>query len=127
MGKPFFRTPFGGSYLHADTDFSKVPTLAPQCHCHIRCTLPNDGRGGARARARTITLEWPHWVGGSFALFALLVLLAILFNYFTLKWAAAVQHPWLSAIVLADQREEAQRTQERMQGHLNAMAIRLGE
>jgi len=82
---------------------------------------------GASARARTITLEWPHWVGGSFALFALLVLLAILFNYFTLKWAAAVQHPWLSAIVLADQREEAQRTQERMQGHLNAMAIRLGE
>ena len=82
---------------------------------------------GASARARTITLEWPHWVGGSFALLTVLVLLAILFNYFALKWAAAVQHPWLSAIVLADQREEAQRTQERMQGHLNAMAIRLGE
>ena len=82
---------------------------------------------GASARARTITLEWPHWVGGTFALFALLVLFAILFNYFAIKWAAAVQHPWLSAIVLADQREEAQRMQERMQGHLNAMAIRLGE
>ena len=82
---------------------------------------------GASARARTITLEWPHWVGGSFALFAILVLFTILFNYFAIKWAAAVQHPWLSAIVLADQREEAQRMQERMQGHLNAMAIRLGE
>ena len=82
---------------------------------------------GASARARTITLEWPHWVGGSFAFFTLLVLLMIPFNYFALKWAAAVQHPWLSAIVLADQREEAQRTEERMQGHLNAMAIRLGE
>ena len=29
--------------------------------------------------------------------------------------------------MLADQREEAQRTQERVQGHLNAMAMRLGE
>ena len=45
----------------------------------------------------------------------------------TLRWAAAVQHPWLQTIVLADQREEAQRTQEKVQGHLNAMAIRLGE
>ena len=38
-----------------------------------------------------------------------------------------MQHPWLQAIVLADQREEATRTQEKVQGHLNAMAVRLGE
>jgi murein DD-endopeptidase MepM/ murein hydrolase activator NlpD len=38
-----------------------------------------------------------------------------------------MQHPWLSAIVLADQREEAARVHERVQGHLNAMALRLGE
>ncbi|HEY3179833.1 MAG TPA: M23 family metallopeptidase [Casimicrobiaceae bacterium] len=82
---------------------------------------------GASARARTLTLEWRHWFGGAFALLTMLIAFAILFNYFALKWAAAVQHPWLSAIVLADQREEAQRTQERVQGHLNAMAIRLGE
>ena len=37
------------------------------------------------------------------------------------------QHPWLQAIVLADQRQEAQKTQELVQGHLNAMALRLGE
>ena len=42
---------------------------------------------GASARARTITLEWPHWVGGSFAFFTLLILLMIPFNYFALKWA----------------------------------------
>ena len=30
-------------------------------------------------------------------------------------------------MVLADQREEAKRTQEKVQGHLNAMAIRVGE
>jgi murein DD-endopeptidase MepM/ murein hydrolase activator NlpD len=82
---------------------------------------------GASARARTITLEWRHWTAGGFGLLALFVLFTFGFNFITLKWAAAVQHPWLQAIVLADQREEAQRTQERVQGHLNAMALRLGE
>ena len=50
-----------------------------------------------------------------------------MFNFVTLKWAAAVQHPLLQAFVLADQREEAARGEERVQGHLNAMALRLGE
>ncbi|HVP88010.1 MAG TPA: M23 family metallopeptidase, partial [Casimicrobiaceae bacterium] len=49
------------------------------------------------------------------------------FNFVTLKWAASVQHPWLQALVLADQREETRRVQERVEGHLNAMAVRLGE
>jgi murein DD-endopeptidase MepM/ murein hydrolase activator NlpD len=82
---------------------------------------------GASGRARTITLEPRHWIAGGFALFALLIAFTLAFNFITLKWAAAVQHPWLQAIVLADQREEALRTQERIQGHLNAMALRLGE
>ena len=82
---------------------------------------------GATARARTITLEWPQWVGGGIAVFTTFVLFALLFNYVALKWAASVSHPWVSEFVLADQREEAQRTQERIQGRLNAMAIRLGE
>ena len=82
---------------------------------------------GASARARTITVEARHWAIGGLALILLFVLFTFAFNFLTLKWAAAVQHPWLQAIVLADQREQAQRTQERVQGHLNAMAIRLGE
>jgi murein DD-endopeptidase MepM/ murein hydrolase activator NlpD len=82
---------------------------------------------GASARARSFTLEWRHWLGGGFALLTLMVAFALLFNYFALKWATAVRHPWLSTIVLADQHEEAQRTQERIQGNLNAMALRLGE
>ena len=80
----------------------------------------------ASARARTVTLEWPHWVGGGFALVTLVLLIALLLSYLALKSAAA-QHPWVSAIVLADQGEEARRAQERVQGRLNAMAIRLGE
>jgi murein DD-endopeptidase MepM/ murein hydrolase activator NlpD len=82
---------------------------------------------GAHARARTLTLDWRHWLGGGFCLFALFVAFTFGFNFVTLKWAAAVQHPWLQAIVLADQRAEMERVQERVQGHLNAMAVRLGE
>jgi murein DD-endopeptidase MepM/ murein hydrolase activator NlpD len=50
-----------------------------------------------------------------------------MFNYVTLKYAAAIHHPWLQAIILADQRREALKTQQLVQGHLNAMALRLGE
>ncbi|HQR10796.1 MAG TPA: M23 family metallopeptidase [Casimicrobiaceae bacterium] len=82
---------------------------------------------GATARARTITLDWRHWAGGGFSLLVLFLIFTFMFNFVTLKWAAAVQHPLLQAFVLADQREEAARGEERVQGHLNAMALRLGE
>ena len=82
---------------------------------------------GAHARARTLSLDWRHWVGGGLGIFVLFIAFTFAFNFVTLQWAAAVQHPWLQAIVLADQRAEMQRVQERVQGHLGAMAVRLGE
>lgn len=82
---------------------------------------------GATARARTLTLDWRHGIVGGLALLVLFVGFTLAFNFVTLKYAAATQHPWLQAIVLADQRAEALRTQEKVQGHLNAMAVRLGE
>ena len=82
---------------------------------------------GAKARARTITFDWSHWTAGSIALCSLFIAVTLAFNFATLKWAAAVRHPWLQAIVLADQREAAQKIQQRMRAHLNAMAMRLGE
>jgi len=82
---------------------------------------------GATARARTITLDWRHWAAGSASLLALFLVFTFMFNFVTLKWAAAVQHPLIQAFVLADQREETARVQERVQGHLNAMALRLGD
>jgi murein DD-endopeptidase MepM/ murein hydrolase activator NlpD len=82
---------------------------------------------GANARARTVTLDWRHWTGGGAVLLVVFLIFTFAFNFVTLKWAAATQHPWLAAIVLADQREEAARVQERVQGYLNAMAMRLGE
>ena len=82
---------------------------------------------GATAKARTITLDWRHWLLGGATLFVVFMAFTFAFNFVTLKWAAATQHPWLAAVVLADQREEAARIHERVQGHLNAMAMRLGE
>jgi len=82
---------------------------------------------GANAKARTITLDWRHWIVGGAGLLVVFVTFTFAFNFVTLKWAAATQHPWLEAIVLNDQREQTARVQERVQAHLNAMAMRLGE
>ncbi len=82
---------------------------------------------GAKARARTITLDWRHWLVGGLSLFALFIVFTLIFNFLTLRWAASVNHPLLQAIVLADQREQAARVSEKVQGHINAMALRLGE
>jgi len=82
---------------------------------------------GATARARTLTLDWRHWAVGGFSLFVVFLAFTFMFNFVTLKWAAAVKHPLLQSLVLADQREEAARGEEKVQGHLNAMALRLGD
>ena len=78
-------------------------------------------------RARTLTLDWRHWTFGGLGLLTLFFAFTLLFNYLTLRYAAAINHPILQAILLADQREEALKAQEIVQGHLNAMAVRLGE
>ena len=78
-------------------------------------------------RARTLTLDWRHWTLGGLCLLLLFLSFTLLFNYVTLRYAASIKHPLLQAILLDDQREEARKTQEVIQGHLNAMAVRLGE
>jgi murein DD-endopeptidase MepM/ murein hydrolase activator NlpD len=78
-------------------------------------------------RARSLTLDWRHWTFGGLGLVTLFLSFTLLFNYVTLRYAASINHPVLQAILLADQRQEAQRAQEVVQGHLNAMAIKLGE
>jgi murein DD-endopeptidase MepM/ murein hydrolase activator NlpD len=82
---------------------------------------------GATARVRSLTVDWRHWTLGGLALVVVFVAFTGVFNFITLRYAAAIQHPWLQAIVLADQRMEAQKTQELVHGHLNAMALHLGE
>lgn len=82
---------------------------------------------GATARARTLTLDWRHLAGGSFVILVLFLSFTLMFNYVTLRYAASINHPLLQAIMLADQRQEAQRTEEAVQGHLSAMAMKLGD
>jgi len=72
-------------------------------------------------------LDWRHWTGGAVSLLFLFLSFTLLFNYVTLRYAASINHPLLQAIVLADQRQEAQKTQEVVEGHLNLMAVKLGE
>jgi murein DD-endopeptidase MepM/ murein hydrolase activator NlpD len=79
------------------------------------------------ARARTLTLDWRHWTFGGLGLLAFFLAFSLLFNYVTLRYAASINHPLLQSILLADQRQEALKTQEVVQGHLNAMAVKLGE
>ena len=81
----------------------------------------------ATAQARSITLDWRHWTLGGIGLVVVFVVFTGIFNFVTLRYAAAIQHPWLQAIVLADQRQEALKTQQLVHGHLNAMALHLGE
>jgi murein DD-endopeptidase MepM/ murein hydrolase activator NlpD len=81
----------------------------------------------AKSRARTLTLDWRHWTFGGLGLAIAFVAFTGVFNFVTLKYAASTQHPWLRAIVLADQRREALKTHQQAQGYLNAMALRLGE
>jgi murein DD-endopeptidase MepM/ murein hydrolase activator NlpD len=82
---------------------------------------------GANARARTLVLDWRHWTAGAISLLVLFLSFTMLFNYVTLRYAASINHPLLQAIVLADQRLEAQKTQEVVENHLNLMAVKLGE
>jgi murein DD-endopeptidase MepM/ murein hydrolase activator NlpD len=82
---------------------------------------------GATSRARTLTLDWRHCAMAALGLVALFIVFTLLFNYVMLRYAAATRHPLLQTIVLADQRQEAIKTQQVVQGHLNAMAIRMGE
>ena len=81
----------------------------------------------ATARARTLAIDWRHWTAGVLGLLTLFLTFTLLFNYVTLRYAAAIKHPWLQAILLADQREEAQKAQQVLQSHLNAMAVKLGD
>jgi len=64
---------------------------------------------------------------GGIGLVIVFLAFTLLINYLTLRYAAAINHPLVQAILLADQRQEAQKAQEVIQGHLSAMAVKLGE
>lgn len=79
------------------------------------------------AKTRTITLSWKHYAFAVMAGFVLMVGLSTVANYGLFRYATAINHPWLQAIVLSDQRKEAERAQVYMEEHLAAMALKVGE
>lgn len=82
---------------------------------------------GANARARTIAIDWRHWAGSGVLVLALFVASSAAFNRAMLAWTGDLRPPWLQTIAVSDQGQAAARINERVQGHLNAMAMRLGE
>src|SRR5205814_7711251 len=99
----------------------------PGSNTREKCDLNIIFVSGATARARTLTLDWRHLAGGTFAVLVLFFAFTLIFNYVTLRYAASINHPLLQAILLDDQRQQARRAQELVQGHLSPMAVKLGE
>ena len=82
---------------------------------------------GANVRARTLTVGWQHAVAGASMLIVALAALALLVNVVANRWSADGGPSWLHPPDLADAGDAARHTDDRVQGHLNAMAMRLGE
>lgn len=79
------------------------------------------------AKARTITLGMPHLIMLGIAGLITLIMLAGLMNYFTLRFAADLNLPYLQDQLVSAQQRQNEKTQSYMRENLNAMAIRLGQ
>lgn len=79
------------------------------------------------AKARTITLGLPRLMMLGIATFITLIMLAGLMNYFTLRFAADLNLPYLHDQLVSAQRQQNEKTLSYMRENLNAMAIRLGQ
>lgn len=77
--------------------------------------------------AKTITLGRRHVLGAFAMLCTLVVGVAALLNYATLRYAAQTRDPLVFSLFSSVVREEAQRTQAYLRDNLDAMATRLGE
>lgn len=77
--------------------------------------------------AKTITLTPRHLLGAVFFLTALVIALASLFSYVTVRHAAEIRLPFLQDLVRAVTVEESRRSAEFVRENLNVMAVKLGE
>jgi len=82
---------------------------------------------GRLAKARTITLDWPHLALLACGLVAAFIAIAGALNYLALRLAAAHDFPFIHSIVLSVQQRQQERNESYLQENLNAMAVKLGE
>jgi len=79
------------------------------------------------ATAKTIVLTSRHLVAGAISVVVLIVALASLISYLTVRHAAEIQMPFLQQMVEATTAENSRASRENVRENLNAMAVRLGE
>lgn len=82
---------------------------------------------GKLAKARTITLGLPQLALLGAGIFITVVTLAGMMNYFTLRFAADLNLPYIHNLLVSAQRQQNEKTLSYMRENLNAMAVRLGQ
>ena len=78
-------------------------------------------------QARSFAVSTPQVIFLGLLLGLLVVSLAVLMNYFSLRYAVTNQSPYLQSLLEAVQAEQARKTQSYLRESLNTMAARLGE
>lgn len=79
------------------------------------------------SHARSFTVSVPQVSFLVLLFFLMVVSLAVLLNYFSLRYAIANQSPYLQSLLEAVQAEQSRQTQSYLRESLNTMAARLGE
>ena len=79
------------------------------------------------AQARSFTLSTPQMVFLGLLFGLVIVSLAVLLNYFSLRYAVTNQSPYLQSLLEAVQADQTRKTQSYLRESLNTMAARLGE
>ena len=82
---------------------------------------------GRLAKARTITLDWPHLALLAGGVVAAVITLAAMLHYVTLRFAAERDFPYLQSLLLSSQQQQHEKSQSYLRENLNAMAVKLGE
>jgi len=78
-------------------------------------------------QARSFAVSTPQVIFLGLLLCLLVVSLAVLMNYFSLRYAVTNQSPYLQSLLEAVQAEQTRKTQSYLRESLNTMAARLGE
>src|SRR5258706_1111689 len=79
------------------------------------------------AQARSFTLSTPQMIFLGLLFGLVIVSLAVLLNYFSLRYAVTNQSPYLQCLLEAVQAEQTRKTESYLRESLNTMASRLGE
>ena len=78
-------------------------------------------------RARSLTLTTAHVVAGSVVLAGMVIALAGVLFYVSVRHAAQLRLPMVESLVLSAQRDQERKAEDFLRENLNAMAVKLGQ